>query len=130
MGSVNDNANEFMGGETYPTEAVALFIEPAELGITVQEGDYLVIENAAGEQMKVYLPAIESDDPVTLYIGKDGSTYYDSALANVAYVAPGGEFVPVNFQPAAATPPWNYYRDYGVAPISHWGPLGAADYGW
>ena len=130
MGSVNDRANEFMAGAVYTSQASALFIEPAATAITVNAGDFLTITNAAGEEMKVYLPALDTTEDVTLYIGSDGATYTDIALTNVACAAPTGVAMQVNFQPAAKTPPYGFYRDYGAVQEGHWGTVGAQDYGW
>ncbi|MEI6633680.1 MAG: hypothetical protein WCP22_07670 [Chlamydiota bacterium] len=131
MGAVWDSNNEFVEKGSYPAQAVGLMIlRDAAERITVNGGDYLTITNAAGEEMKIYLPALDTTEDVTLYIGKDGATYYDIALSEVACAAPTGVAVRVNFQPAAATSPDGYYRDHGTAPGGHWGSAGAQDYGW
>ena len=96
----------------------------------MQAGDYLTITNAAGEGMKVYLPALDTTENVTLYIGADGSTYTDIGLTSVACAASSGGALRVNFQPSAQTPPYGYYRDYGAGQEGHWGSAGAQGYGW
>jgi len=129
MGSVNDSGNEFMEGAVYPSEATALFVEPVDTTITVDAGDCLVIVNEAGEEMNVYLPEISSAEAVTLYIGRDGTTYWDAALTSVACAAPGGD-VMINFQPESFAGPASFYRDWAATQGGHWGAVGAQDYGW
>jgi len=129
MGSVNDGDNEFVAGGEYPSTAAALFIEPAEAAITIEAGDYLVITNVAGEEMKVYLPALDTMEAVTLYIGKNGATYYDSALTSAACAAPE-ELLRVSFGSSGARLADGYYRDNGGGMLGHWGPIGAQEFGW
>jgi hypothetical protein len=130
MGWVYDNNNGFEQEGSYPVQAVGLVIQVNVARITVQAGDYLTITNEVGEEMKVYLPALDTMDDVTLYIGADGATYHDIALTSVACAAPTGLPLQVNFQPATATPPYGFYRDHGVAEDWHWGSVGQQEYGW
>ncbi|MDD5557481.1 MAG: hypothetical protein PHN82_09555, partial [bacterium] len=131
MGSIWDGYNEFSPGDSYLAGPVALRITPWHVAIEVAAGDRLLIANAAGEEMAVYLPALMSvAEPVTLYVAADGSTYYDAELTETACVAPEGRPVRVNFQPEEALPVGEYYRDAGEPPADHWGPAGAKGYGW
>jgi len=135
LGSVDDCGNEFMAGAAYPSGPVALFIEPGVASISVSAGDCLVLENSAGEEMKVYLPALDASSPVTLYIGRDGATYYDSALTSTAFAAPASGGLWVDFRPTAESPQSSFYRewfyrDLGAPREDHWGSAGAVQYGW
>jgi len=131
MGSVYDSNNDFEGEGSYPAQAVGLAIlRDAADRITVELGDCLVIANTAGEEMKVYLPALDETDDVRLYIGRDGSTYWDAALTSVAQAAPEGMGMRVSFQPEGAAPAGGYYRDPGAPREDHWGSAGAVRYGW
>ena len=138
IASVYDSNNVYQEEGNYPVQAVGLIIlRDAAARITVNAGDYLTITNAAGEQMKIYLPALNTTEDVTLYIGRDGATYYDSALTSVARAAPKA-VIYMNFKPAPKTKFGVYvpvfldffYSDYGQESGTHWGSAGVQDYGW
>ena len=131
MGSVSDADNAFVKGEEYEPMPVGVrIVRSAAASITVHAGDTLVIGNLQGEEMKVYLPALETSDDVMLYVGSDGSTYNDAALRNVAQAAPSMGVLKLNFQAEWSAIIPGYYR----APVSprqaHWGDAGAQEYGW
>jgi hypothetical protein len=131
MGSVSDADDAFVKGEEYEPMPVGVrIVRSAAASITVHAGDTLVIGNLQGEEMKVYLPALETSDDVMLYVGSDGSTYYDAALRNVAQAAPAMGVLKLNFQAEWSAIIPGYYR----APVSprqaHWGDAGAQEYGW
>ena len=128
LGYVYDNSNAFEAGGSYMPQALGVWIGRDSEDIAIQAGDVLVLENEAGEEMKVYLPAVTGYD-VDLYIGRDGSTYWDAALTSVACAAPGRDVL-INFQPEAFVEPESFYRDWAVSRDDHWGAAGAVGYGW
>jgi hypothetical protein len=131
MGSVSDGDNTFVGGNQYVPQAVGIRIVRASAArITVEAGDSLVIMNAAGEEMKVYLPALDTTEDVMLYPGADGATYHDAGLTSVAQPAPAAGPINVSFQSLTAKRPAGYYRDPGTARGAHWGDIGAREFGW
>ncbi|MDD5556677.1 MAG: hypothetical protein PHN82_05430 [bacterium] len=143
MGSVWCGNNEFTAADSYPVGPVAVRITPGHVAIETAAGDRLLIKNAAGEEIPVYLPALVTVvEPVTLYVDVDGATYYDAALTEVASPAPDGRSVEVNFQPAPPPEPLRgyplsfrgilgpCYPDEGEPLAEHWGPAGVKVYGW
>ena len=87
LGDVYDHGNRFTPGGSYASGALGLWIGCDSEEIAIEAGDRLVLENEAGEEMRVHLPAVTGGD-VTLYLGRDGSTYWDAALTSVAQAAP------------------------------------------
>jgi hypothetical protein len=60
----------------------------------VLAGDYITITYDVGQQKNIYLPRITSK-PTLLWIGSDGSTFYDSALTQLAQSVPTEGFATI-----------------------------------
>jgi len=79
-----------------------------------------------GQTKNVYLPQITGGDDRNLYIGSDGSTYWDRDLCDLAQSSPIEALIQINYQPAGeSVSPVFPYVDSG-APYSghgwaHWG---------
>ena len=55
--------------------------------VDISAGEYITVTFDGGQTLDVYLPAFNGVD-LSLYIARDGSTYYDVALTNMAQVSP------------------------------------------
>lgn len=99
--SITACKSENCDGVNYPLGAIAYYegpgfiygdqgdgleeVYPIQIGInslcTANAKDYLTLKYDDNKQSRVYLPAGSS---LTLYVGSDGSTYYDAGLKNLA----------------------------------------------
>jgi hypothetical protein len=71
--------------------------------INVAAGDSLTITTDSSTRA-IYFPAISSSGSVILYVGADGSTYWDSGLCDPAYIAPTPTPTPEDTPTSTPTP--------------------------
>ncbi|HQM53222.1 MAG TPA: PQQ-binding-like beta-propeller repeat protein, partial [bacterium] len=87
LGAVNDNGNIFEDGAGYEQpQATGVWVGRDSEDIAVQAGDYVTVTYDGGRTRKIYFPALSGES--TLYIGFDGSTYWDRDLCDLAQAAP------------------------------------------
>ncbi len=90
-GRTSDNANTYTDlSTTGGAESVRIDETYRTENFNIQAGDTLTLTSTDGTPttLTVYLPALSGSTNSTLYVADDGSTYYDSALTNLAYGAP------------------------------------------
>jgi len=126
FGIVNDNSNDFTDGGIYTPQPVGLWVGRDSEDFAIQAGDYVTVTYDGGQTKNVYLPQITGGDDRNLYIGSDGSTYWDRDLCDLAQSSPIEALIQINYQPAGeSVSPVFPYVDSG-APYSghgwaHWG---------
>ncbi len=126
FGIVNDNSNDFTDGGIYTPQPVGLWVGRDSEDIAIEAGDYVTVTYDGGQTKNVYLPQITGGDDRNLYIGSDGSTYWDRDLCDLAQSSPIEALIQINYQPAGeSVSPVFPYVDSG-APYSghgwaHWG---------
>jgi len=141
LGSVNDNPNDFTDLNSYAPAPVGLWVGRDSEDIAVQAGDYLTIKIDSGDWRNIYLPEIHGGD-IKLYVGADGSTYYDPSLTVLACAANLLTDIYVSFGPESAGtktwiegifyPPWPrwFYFDSAQGSAKYYGLAGVLEYGW
>ncbi len=100
FGSVYDNQDTFNDGNNYPSQPASIRLISQDEPVNVPEGDYLIINADGGQITYVYPPAVSGPVDVYYYIGRDGSTYNDRWLCDLAKAAPTPTLVP----PPSITP--------------------------
>jgi len=90
-----DNNNEYWidYGDTYDPASVTIRFDAAysEDLLKWSAGEAISITYDGGQILKIYLPAMDGERGVALYISEDGSTYYDKWLTQPAQLAPTEE---------------------------------------
>jgi hypothetical protein len=125
-GFVYDNSNVFADGSSYTPQPVGLVVGRDSEDFAIQAGDYLVVTYDGGQTKKIYLPEITGGDDRNLYIGSDGSTYWDKELCDLAQSSPVEMLIRINYQPGGelASPAFPYMDSgapYGGHGWAHWG---------
>ena len=89
FGTTYDNQDNYSDGLTTGSpNSVRLHIQKVNESINILAGDAITLTSTDGNptSIRVFMPAITTD--TTLYIANDGSTYTDSGLTTLAYIAP------------------------------------------
>jgi len=128
LGIVNDNGNGFTDGGSYtPAQAVGVWVGRDSEDFAIQAGDYVTVTYDGGLTANVYFPAISGQNDQWLYVGADGSTYWDKGMCDLAQAAPP-LLLKVNYQPAPLPTPHGFaIKDAGL-PVGALG--GGVGYGW
>ena len=87
MGSVVDNANIYVPGATWVAGGLIVTLRRGTATPNIKRRDKVRVTHSGGIT-DIYFPAYNAPAPLTLYVGYDGSTYYDSALTQVACYNP------------------------------------------
>ncbi|MAG38452.1 hypothetical protein CMO90_00005, partial [Candidatus Woesearchaeota archaeon] len=105
--SSSDEPNSYTDYEEYDTPQMVLFkisVGPAsQCGnppVNISSGEYVTMTYNGGQQLNVYLPQFYGTELV-LYVGNDGSTFYDEDLTDVAYALDSVENECVRLEHAA-----------------------------
>ena len=126
LGIVNDNGNGFTDGGSYtPAQAVGVWVGRDSEDFAIQAGDYVTVTYDGGLTANVYFPAISGQSDQWLYVGADGSTYWDKGMCDLAQAAPP-LLLKVNCQPATSSIPLGFIMDPGW----EYGKHGSYVYGW
>ena len=126
LGIVNDNGNGFTDGGSYtPAQAVGVWVGRDSEDFAIQAGDYVTVTYDGGLTANVYFPAISGQSDQWLYVGADGSTYWDKGMCDLAQAAPP-LLLKVNYQPATSSIPLGFIMDPGWEYEKH----GSYVYGW
>jgi hypothetical protein len=105
MGYIYDYANELHRGSAYLVQPVGVMVGPDEDQLRTQAGDSLYVADEYGVGRMIYLPALSGTETKTLYVGSDGSTYWDRNLCNLAQAAPAASTpTPTRTPTRTATP--------------------------
>ena len=115
LGIVNDNGNGFTDGGSYtPAQAVGVWVGRDSEDFAIQAGDYVTVTYDGGLTANVYFPAISGQSDQWLYVGADGSTYWDKGMCDLAQAAPP-LLLKVNYQPAPLPTPHGFaIKDAGL----------------
>jgi hypothetical protein len=90
MGTVHDSQNEYADGEeAWAQGPLRVTVRRVNAdAITLKRRDRVKIIIQQGVRVDVYFPEYSGAGPLALYVGSDGSTYYDAALTQVACYNP------------------------------------------
>ena len=103
-GHIFDTANRFYDKQA--GEGNVLLRSFAHVGYSTQAGDDLLVSHDGGEDTHIYLPVLSGY--TELYVGMDGSTYYDEQLRQLAQAAlaptPSPTSTPVGYHSPSPTP--------------------------
>ena len=90
-GYIDDNSAMFVEQTEYILQPVAMHISRVNENINIQEGDYLKVTFTNGteaREVNVYPPALIGNIDTYYFIGRDGSTYSDRWLCELAKGVP------------------------------------------
>ncbi len=88
LAAIYDSNNVFIDLDSYAPCPIGVYLARDGAAIAIQAGDTVTLTRDDYTTMKVYLPAIDSDSDVMLYLGADGSTYWDAGLCTLAQAPP------------------------------------------
>lgn len=87
-GFICDNCGSFNDLTTHPHQAASIRFSSQSEPVSILEGDHLIITCDGGTVLRVYPPPVSGKVDVYYYIGRDGSTYSDRWLCQLAKRVP------------------------------------------